>query len=221
MEVNTMATRRRTGLDEVFAHFAEPEDPRSTINRRHPLPSVVVAILAVLAGAIGPTSIARWAKLKEPLLLELLDLPNGVPRKDVFRRVLMLLKPEAFQGCFNAWINSLREQAMADTVVDKPVLAVDGKTARRSHDRAKVLGALHCVSAWASELGLTLGQLACDEKSNEITAIPELLKQVDIKGAIVTMGAQKATAERIVREGADYVRCDTASLVPRRSCSSG
>jgi predicted transposase YbfD/YdcC len=209
MEVNTMATRRRTGLDEVVAHFAELEDPRSTINRRHPLPGVVVvAILAVLAGASGPTSIARWAKLKEPLLLELLDLPNGVPRKDVFRRVLMLLKPDAFQACFDAWINSLREQAMADTGVDRPVVAVDGKTARRSHDRAKGLGALHCVSAWASELGLTLGQLACAEKSNEITAIPELLKQVDIKGAIVTidaMGAQKAIAERIVREGADYV----------------
>lgn len=209
MEVNNMAASRRTGLDEVVAHFAELEDPRSTINLRHPLPSVVViALLAVLAGASGPTGIARWAKLKQPLLVGLLDLPNGVPGKDVFRRVLMLLKPEAFQTCFTAWVHSLRERAMAETGVDQPVVAIDGKTARRSHDRAKGLSALHCVSVWASELGLSLGQVACAEKSNEITAIPVLLEQVDIKGAIVTidaMGTQKAIAERIVREGADYV----------------
>jgi predicted transposase YbfD/YdcC len=204
-----MANHRRTGWDEVVAHFSALEDPRSTINQKHPLPSVlVIALLAVLAGATGPTSIARWAKLKEPWLSSLLDLPHGVPGKDVFRRVLMLLKPEAFRTCFAAWVASLRAYAAAATGVAQPVVAIDGKTARRSHDRAKGLGALHCVSAWAGELGLSLGQVACAEKSNEITAIPELLGLIDIQGAIVTidaMGTQKAIAARIIQEGADYV----------------
>jgi predicted transposase YbfD/YdcC len=204
-----MADLQRVSLDEIVAHFQELEDPRSTVNQRHPLVSVVViALLAVLAGAGGPTAIARWAALKEGLLSRVLDLPNGAPRKDVFRRVLMALKPAAFQACFASWLQSLRVEAAAETGVDRPVLPVDGKTLRRSHDRQNGLGALHLVSAWASEYGLSLGQVACDEKSNEITAIPELLKLVDIQGAIVTidaMGTQKAIAEQIVEGKADYV----------------
>src|SRR3954449_5655600 len=204
-----MADLQRVSLDEIVVHFLDLEDPRSTINRRHPLVSVVViALLAVLAGAGGPTAIARWAALKEGLLSQVLDLPNGAPRKDVFRRVLMVLKPAAFQACFAGWLQSLRLEAAAETGVDRPVLPVDGKTLRRSHDPQKGLGALHLVSVWASEYGLSLGQMACDERSNEITAIPELLRLVDIKGAIVTidaMGAQKAIAAQIVEEKADYV----------------
>jgi predicted transposase YbfD/YdcC len=204
-----MADLQRVSLDEVVVHFQELEDPRSSVNQRHPLASVVViALLAVLAGAGGPTAIARWAALKEGLLSQVLDLPNGVPRKDVFRRVLMVLKPAAFQAAFASWLQSLRTEAVAETGVGQPVLAVDGKTLRRSHDRAKGLGALHSVSVWASEYGLSLGQVACDEKSNEITAIPELLRLVDIKGAIVTidaMGTQKAIAGQVVEGGADYV----------------
>jgi predicted transposase YbfD/YdcC len=204
-----MADLPRVSLDEIVVHFQELEDPRSTINQRHPLASVVViALLAVLAGAGGPTAIARWAALKEELLAPVLDLPNGVPRKDVFRRVLMVLKPAAFQACFASWLQSLRTEAVAETGVDRPVLPVDGKTLRRSRDRQKGLGALHLVSVWAGEYGLSLGQVACDEKSNEITAIPELLRLVDIKGAILTidaMGTQKAIAEQVVAGGADYV----------------
>jgi predicted transposase YbfD/YdcC len=204
-----MADLRRVSLDEVVVHFQGLEDPRSTINQRHPLASVlVIALLAVLAGAGGPTAIARWAALKEEFLLRVLDLPNGVPRKDVFRRVLMALKPAAFQACFANWLRSLRAEAVAQTGVEQPVLPVDGKTARRSHDRDKGLGALHSVSVWASEYGLSLGQVACAEKSNEITAIPELLRLVDIQGAIITidaMGTQKAIAERIIAGGGDYV----------------
>jgi predicted transposase YbfD/YdcC len=204
-----MADLRRVSLDEVVVHFQELEDPRSTINQRHPLASVlVIALLAVLAGAGGPTAIARWAALKEELLLRVLDLPNGVPRKDVFRRVLMALKPAAFQACFAHWLRSLRAEAAAETGVEQPVLAVDGKTSRRSHDHDQGLGALHSVSVWASEYGLSLGQTACAEKSNEITAIPELLRLVDISGAIITidaMGTQKAIAEQIIAGGADYV----------------
>jgi len=204
-----VADLRRLSLDEVVVHFQQLEDPRSTINRRHPLASVVViALLAVLAGAGGPTAIARWAALKEELLSQVLDLPNGVPRKDVFRRVLMVLKPAAFQACFASWLQALRTEAVAETGVEQPVLAVDGKTARRSHDRNKGLGAWHSVRVWAGEYGLSLGQVACAEKSNEITAIPELLRLVDIQGAIITidaMGTQKAITAQIVEGEADSV----------------
>ncbi len=204
-----MAKTQHVTLDEIIAYFDELEDPRSSVNQKHPLVSVVIiAMMAVLAGAGGPTAIAAWAKIKEEFLLEVLDLPNGIPRKDVFRRVLSLLNPDAFQTCFVNWLTWLRAQAAEATGVDKPVLAVDGKTSRRSHDRSKGLGALHSVSVWASEFGLSLGQVACEEKSNEITAIPELLRLVDIKGTIITidaMGTQKAIAAQIVDSGADYV----------------
>jgi hypothetical protein len=138
---------QRIGLDEVVRHFEELEDPRSTVNLQHPLVSVVViALMAVLAGASGPTAIAKWAALKQDFLVEALHLPNGIPRKDVFRRVLAALKPAAFQTCFANWLQSLRATAAAATGVEQPVLAVDGKTARRSHDRRNGLGALHAVS---------------------------------------------------------------------------
>jgi predicted transposase YbfD/YdcC len=204
-----MTDIRRIGLDEVARHFEELEDPRSSVNRKHPLVSVVViAIMAVLAGANGPTAIARWAALKEEFLVTALDLPEGVPGKDVFRRVLMALRPEAFRACFVNWLGSLRAEAAAATGVEQPILAVDGKTARRSHDRKNGLGALHSVTVWASEFGLSLGQVACAEKSNEITAIPEVLRLVDLKGAIITidaMGAQKAIAGQIIDGEGDYL----------------
>ena len=120
----------------------------------------------------------------------------------------MALKPGAFQACFASWLRSLRATAAEATGVGRPVLAIDGKTARRSHDRRNGLGALHAVSVWASDFGLSLGQVACGEKSNEITAIPELLRLVDIKGAIITidaMGTQRAIAGQIIAGEADYV----------------
>jgi predicted transposase YbfD/YdcC len=212
--VAIMAQHQRLSIDDIVDYFDELEDPRSPINIKHPLVSVVViAMMAVLAGANGPTAIARWAQHKAEFLLQALSLPNGVPCKDVFRSVLSLLKPQAFQTCFGAWLSSLRAGAQAQAVaegkpVDKPIFAVDGKTSRRSHDRAKGLGALHTVSVWASELGLSLGQVACAEKSNEITAIPELLRLVDIQGTIITidaMGTQKAIAAQIIDGKADFV----------------
>lgn len=204
-----MASAARVEVEEVLRHFDELEDPRSTVNRLHPLSSVlVIAIMAVLAGANGPTSIAEWAKLKAEFLRQWLPLPHGVPRKDVFRRVLMALKPAAFQACFANWLTALRQAAAEATEVDRPTLAVDGKTLRRSHDRGRNLGALHSVSVWASEYGLSLAQVATDQKSNEITAIPAALALVDLKGAIVTidaMGTQTAIAQQIVDGEADYV----------------
>jgi predicted transposase YbfD/YdcC len=204
-----MAAVRRIGLDEIARHFETLEDPRCSVNRKHPLVSVVViALMAVLAGANGPTAIAEWAALKEQFLCNALDLPHGIPGKDVFRRVLMALRPAAFQACFAHWLTALRAEAATATEVEQPTFAVDGKTARRSHDRSQGLGALHAVSVWASEFGLSLGQVACAEKSNEITAIPELLRLVDLHGAIITidaMGTQKAIAAQIIEGGGDYV----------------
>jgi predicted transposase YbfD/YdcC len=209
MEGTPMATRVRLGVEEVLRHFQELEDPRSSVNVLHPLDSVlVIAIMAVLAGANGPTAIAKWANMKAEVLLRLLPLPNGVPRKDVFRRVLCALKPDAFQACFKMWLTSLRAAAAEATGIERPTLAIDGKTLRRSHDRRRGLGALHSVSVWASEFGLTLAQVATDEKSNEITAIPALLSLIDIHGAVITidaMGTQTAIAEKIVEGGGDYV----------------
>src|ERR1019366_2296144 len=204
-----MVDSQRIGLGEVVRHFETLDDPRSSVNLQHPLVSVVViALMAVLAGARGATPVAQGAALKTEFLLGALDLPNGIPRKDVFRRVLMALKPGAFQACFVDWLQFLRAAAAEATGVTQPVLAVDGKTARRSHDRKNGLGALHSVSVWASDFGLSLGQVACAEKSNEITAIPELLRLVDIKGAIITidaMGTQKVIAAQIIEGEADYV----------------
>ena len=204
-----MAASQHTTLIDIAKHFDALEDPRCHINRLHPLDSVVViAIMAILAGANGPTAIARWANAKTDFLCQNLPLPFGVPRKDVFRIVLSLLNPNVFQACFVNWLQSLRLDKMEKLNIDRPIYNIDGKTNRRSHDHAKGLGALHAVSVWASELGLSLGQVACAEKSNEITAIPELLRLVDITGAIITidaMGTQKAIAEQIIDGKADYV----------------
>lgn len=201
--------RTRFSMEEVLCHFEELEDPRSEVNRRHPLVSVVViAIMGILAGASGPTGIATWAELNAEFLKSVLPLPHGIPGKDVFRRVLCALKPDAFQECFSNWIKAMRDAAETSTGVDKPTLSVDGKTLRRSHDAKKGLGALHSVSLWASEYGMTLGEVATDQKSNEITAIPAVLRLVDLTGAVITidaMGTQKAIAEQIVEGGGDYV----------------
>lgn len=204
-----MTDRIRIGIGEVLKHFEQLEDPRSEVNQLHPLTSVVViSLMAILAGANGPTAIARWANLKADLLRDLLPLPNGIPQKDVYRRVLTALKPDAFQACFANWLESLQEKAAEAVGIAQPHYAIDGKAARRSHNKKKGLGALHSVSVWARELGLTLAQVATDEKSNEITAIPEVLRLVDLRGSIITidaMGAQKAIAGQIIEGGGDYV----------------
>jgi predicted transposase YbfD/YdcC len=193
-------------LDSVVKYFESLPDPRHTRNRRHLLVDVIViAVCGVIVGCEGPTAIVRWAKAKEDWLGQLLELPNGIPSRDCLRRVLSALKPEAFQECFQRWI---AERLTEDTDGSHRTIAIDGKTMRRSHDRAGDLGPLHLVSAWASELGIALGQIATEEKSNEITAIPELIDQIDIEGAVVTidaMGCQKEIAKKIKQGGGDYV----------------
>src|ERR1022692_2453765 len=153
-----MTDSQHTTLAEIANHFDALEDPRCHINRRHPLTSVIViSIMAILAGANGPTAIAKWALAKKEFLCQGLRLPSGVPCKDVFRNVLTLLNPRVFQACFTDWLKSLQLDAMEKLKIDRPLYGVDGKTHRRSHDRAKGVGALHSVSVWASELGLSLG----------------------------------------------------------------
>ncbi len=154
--------------------FDDLPDPRSRINRLHRLGDVIViAICAVVATADGPTAIAQWAELNEAWLKTHLALPHGIPGKDTFRRVLSMLSPALFQQCFRAWIDGLTGSGEENVEAgEQRRIAIDGKTLRRSHDGKNGLGPLHVVSAWASDRGVTLGQVATDEKSNEITAIP-------------------------------------------------
>jgi predicted transposase YbfD/YdcC len=190
----------------IVKHFESLPDPRHQRNRRHLLVDVIViSVCGVIAGCEGPTAVHRWAKVKEDWLRELLELPHGIPSRDCVRRVLSSLKPEAFQRCFGEWI---AESFSSDDDDAARHIAIDGKTLRRSHNRGAGLGPLHVVSAWASRQGLALGQLATEEKSNEITAIPELIDQIDVSGAVVTidaMGCQRQIAAKIVAAGGDYV----------------
>ena len=193
-------------LKSIVEHFESLPDPRHTRNRRHLLGDVlVISVCGVIVGCSGPTSIERWAKARKDWLRQVLALTNGIPSRDCIRRILSTLRPEAFQTCFQSWIAA----CLADEDPDaRPTIAIDGKTLRRSHDRGGGLGPLHLVSAWASEHGLALGQVATEEKSNEITAIPELIDRIDVKGTVVTidaMGCQKDIAEIIVAQKGDYV----------------
>jgi predicted transposase YbfD/YdcC len=198
-----MTKRTRSSIENLKDHFAELPDPRSSINRQHLLVDVIViCVCGVLAGADGPAAIAEWAQLHREWLEEFLELPEGIPSRDTYRRVLQRLQPQAFQTCFAEWLKSLTGPSGAE------FLAIDGKTLRRSHDRKQNLGPLHMVSVWATEQRLTLGQVATAEKSNEITAIPLVLELVDVQGAVVTidaMGCQKEIARDIVTRGGDYV----------------
>ena len=193
-------------LTSIVEHFESLPDPRHTRNRRHLLGDVlVVSVCGVIVGCSGPTSIERWAQAREDWLRQVLALPNGIPSRDCIRRILSTLQPEAFQACFQSWITACLMDKDPDA---RPTIAIDGKSLRRSHDRGSGLGPLHLVSAWASEHGLTLGQVATEDKSNEITAIPELIDRIDVKGAVVTidaMGCQKEIAGNIVAQEGDYV----------------
>jgi predicted transposase YbfD/YdcC len=187
----------------IQTHFADLEDFRIDRTRLHNLQDVVViAICAVICGAEGWEDIAKYGVAKHDWLKTFLTLPNGIPSHDTFRRIFCLLDPRAFQECFPRWIDAL------STGLGIKRIAIDGKTLRRSFDRASGKAALHLVSAWATEQHLVLGQVAVDTKSNEITAIPKLLELLDVSGAMVSldaMGCQKEIAAKIRAGGGDYV----------------
>jgi predicted transposase YbfD/YdcC len=190
----------------IGCYFESLSDPRHTRNRKHLLGDIIViAVCGILCGCDGPTAIHRWARHRAEWLQEHLALPNAIPSRDCIRRLLMALKPEAFQKCFQTWVASVLAPADANA---KQIVAIDGKTCRGSHDAGKDLGALHIVSAWASEEGICLGQVATAAKSNEITAIPQVLEQIDLSKAIITidaMGCQKEIVEQIVAGKGEFV----------------
>jgi predicted transposase YbfD/YdcC len=193
-------------VGSIGSYFESLSDPRHMRNRKHLLVDIaVIAVCGIICGCDGPTAIHRWAKHRESWLALHLALPNGIPSRDCIRRLLIVLKPESFQRCFQAWI---ADAILIGSSNQGRLVAIDGKTCRGSHDEAKGLGALHIVSAWASEEGIALGQVATEAKSNEITAIPQLLEQIDLAGTLITidaMGCQKDIVGQIVAGKGDCV----------------
>lgn len=182
-------------------HFNNLNDPRLERTKLHSMEEILLAtVCSVICGAEGWNDVELFCQTKINFLRTFFPYKNGAPSDDTFRRFFRALNPDTFQQCFIAWINSL------DISIPGHVIAIDGKTSRRSHDADK--RALHMVSAFATEARLVLGQERCDEKSNEITAIPALLKLLDIRGAIISidaMGCQKNIAAQIINQQGDYI----------------
>jgi predicted transposase YbfD/YdcC len=187
----------------LIEHFAVLPDPRIERHKRHKLSDIlVIAVCAVLCGAESFPAIEDFGQARYEWLKQFLELPGGIPSHDTFNRVLRLLDPLEFQACFLSWMQAVTEETQGE------VIAIDGKALRRSFDKGTAKRAIHMVSAWATENGVVLGQRKVDAKSNEITAIPELLGLLTLKGCIVTidaMGCQRAIAQQIVENHADYV----------------
>jgi predicted transposase YbfD/YdcC len=187
----------------IHEYFATVTDPRVDRTKLHLLLDILVmAICAVICGADTWVEMEAYGRAKEQWLRQFLPLPNGIPSHDTFARVSARLKPEEGQHCFLRWRQAVSE------VTQGEVVAIDGKTLRRSFERATGKSAIHLVSAWASANRMVLGQQKVDAKSNEITAIPALLRLLELKGGIVTidaMGCQKASVQTIIEQEADYV----------------
>ena len=187
----------------IAKHFAPLQDPRVERTKQHLLLDIlVIAVCAVICGADSWVEIEAFGKAKRKWLRQFLRLPNGIPSHDTFGRVFARLNPVQFQECFLAWVQAIGELTQGQ------VVAVDGKTLRRSHERTLGKSAIHMVSAWATANRLVLGQVKVAEKSNEITAIPELLRVLALEGCIVTidaLGCQTDIAQTIVERGGDYV----------------
>ena len=192
----TMAT-------SIIERFSSLSDPRILLKTSHKLIDIVViALCGVISGADDWVEIADYGRIKQDWFKTFLKLPGGIPSHDTFGRVFSRIDPEQFGKCLIDWIQDAVPRDGAD------IIAIDGKTARRSHDRANEGKAIHMVNAWAVKNRLVLGQVKTEDKSNEITAIPELLKVIDVKGCVVTidaMGCQKEIARQIVDQGGDYV----------------
>lgn len=187
----------------LITHFSIIKDPRVQGKTRHLLIDIlIIAVCAVIGGAEGWEDIETFAKSKEKWFRQFLKLPNGIPAHDTISRVLQRVDPDEFRKVFVKWVKSVREK------IGKEVIAIDGKTSRRTQDRRNGHSPLHTVSAWAKSNRLVLAQMKVDEKSNEIKAIPEILKLLEIKNCIVTldaMGTQKNIARKIIVREADYV----------------
>lgn len=194
-------SRQLTG--PIAEHFRQVQDPRVERTKLHPLLSMFfIAIAAVICGADEWTEIEAFGKAKRKWLKRFLALPHGIPSHDTFGRVFARIDPEEFQKAFLEWVQAVSELTQGQ------VIAIDGKTLRRSHDRRLGKNAIHMISAWATANRLVLAQVKTDEKSNEITAIPALLQVLELSGCIVTidaLGCQKDIAGTIVDRGGDYI----------------
>lgn len=194
-----MASRPSVSIAE---HFAELSDPRRREGVYPLINFVVIAICAVICGCDDFVSIAEFGRTKRGLLEKFLDLSAGIPSHDRFNAIFALIKPAEFERCLVSWITALHD------ITKGQVIAIDGKTLRRSFDAASSKAAIHMVSAWATKNHISLGQVVVDDKSNEITAIPKLLEIIEISGSLVTidaMGCQVEIAQAIVDQDADYV----------------
>jgi predicted transposase YbfD/YdcC len=187
----------------LMDYFSDLPDPRVERTKLHKLDDILaITICAVICGAEGWTDIELFGQCKESWLKTFLELPNGIPSHDTFGRVIASIKPDAFEERFQKWVQALAQNT------DEKIIAIDGKTLRRSFDTANSKAAIHMVSAWAGENKMVFGQIAVDEKSNEITAIPKLLEMLVLDGSVVTidaMGCQKKIAEKIIDGGGDYI----------------
>jgi len=192
----------RVTTARIEDHFEQLSDPRRR-EGTYPLVNIVVmALCAVVSGADDFVAIARWASTKRDWLAKFLDMSEGIPSHDRFNAIIGSLRPAEFEKCLLSWITALHE------ITDGQVVAIDGKTLRRSFDAASSKAPIHMVSAWATANHISLGQVVTDAKSNEITAIPKLLEMLEIKGCLVTidaMGCQREIAQKIIDAGADYV----------------
>ena len=186
----------------LLDHFSALDDPRQSWKVTYPLPEVLLIVLcATMAGDEDFVQIELWANRKLDFLRRFLPFEKGIPSHNTLNDVINALPADSFQACFTAWVDELRN-------ADADIVAIDGKTSRRSHDRSKGRNPLHLVSAWASRQRLVLGRQAYGEKSNEITAIPALLERLELSGALVTtdaMGCQTKIAGAIRDKGADYL----------------
>jgi len=201
----TKKQREQELLAEFEQALVELAEPRRRQGIRYPLRSVVtIGLMAMVCGADDAQAMQLWGEANEEWLDELLDLPHGTPTQDVFLAVFAALNPEEFSQVFAQWVKLLLWRKDGDA----KHIAIDGKTNRRTFDKANNQPAVHVVSAWLRDEGLVLGQISTDKKSNEITAIPDLLRLIDLRGATVTidaMGCQTKIAEEIVRQGGDYL----------------
>jgi predicted transposase YbfD/YdcC len=194
-----MPTHRSVRIQDHFANLTDPRRRKVL----YPLVNVVtIAICAVICGADDFVAIAKFGRAKRKWLSQFLDLSTGIPSHDRFNAIFAAIKPAEFEACLLSWITALHE------ITGGQLVAIDGKTLRRSFDAATSKAAIHMVSAWATANHVTLGQVTVDEKSNEITAIPKLLEMLKISGSLVTidaMGCQTEIAKTILDAGADYV----------------
>ncbi len=188
--------------DSIESFFEQMEDHRHHNKLHNLIDIIIIAICGVVSGADTYEQIENFGKTRMKWLSQFLQLPYGIPSHDTFGRIFERMNPKEFQNCFMHWIQFVTEQTKGQ------VVAIDGKTLRRSHDKSNDKKAIHMVSAWASSNQVVLGQLKTEEKSNEITAIPQLLKLLDISGCIITidaMGTQKKITKTIIDNGGDYV----------------